>query len=83
MNCSDQERDEIQARLNGIYSAMDELQLSLDTYHSLTRASSEDPSNTQSNEPTIEDLKKVRKINQIVQDMPKLLKEVQHMLSGM
>ena len=79
MKCSDQERDEIQARLNGIYSAMDELQLSLDTYHSLTRVSPED----QSNEPTIEDLKKVRKINQIVQDMPKLLKEVQHMLSGM
>lgn len=79
MKCSDQERDEIQARLNGIYSAMDELQLSLDTYHSLTRTSSED----QSNEPSIEDLKKVRKINQIVQGMPKLLHEVQHMLNGM
>lgn len=83
MKCSDQERDEIQARLNRIYSAMDELQLSLDTYHSWTRASSEEQSDTQSKEPAIEDLKKVQKINKIVQDMPRLLHEVQHMLSGM
>ena len=83
MKCSDQERDEIQARLNDIYSAMDGLQLSLDTYHSWTRVSSEDQSNAQPKEPAIEDLKIVRKINQIVQDMPRLLHEVQHMLDGM
>ena len=83
MKCSNQERDEIQERLNSVYSSMDELQLSLDTYHSWTKASSESHSDEQEKEPDIEDLKKAQKINQIIQDMPRLLHEVQHMLNGM